>query len=280
MSPDGTFAVFSGQRSVRAVGADGKTLWVYRHGCWGPVLDHPHTGDEQEVCYGLEHGSCRISDDGRLVWAHVPHRDADDDGEYWVVLDAGDGRELARFELETAAAGSSHVSHPDGTHMGLAVGMGQDGVLTFWGRWDGASLTVHDGLNDGLDRMLVDAHPDGAGFLTIEHDGADLRTHAPDGTLLAEADASAVAGPDDARWDGACGFLDCDTVLATTGVEYEEEPEQHGTWLLDARTLEKRARITYPTGPADGTVRALGDGTWLTCDATTYDTLHRWRLAN
>ncbi|MFC7513116.1 hypothetical protein ACFQV4_35840 [Streptomyces thermocarboxydus] len=65
VSPDGTFAVFSGQRSVRAMGADGKTLWEYRHSCWGPELDHPHTGDEQEVCRGSEHGSCRISDDGR-----------------------------------------------------------------------------------------------------------------------------------------------------------------------------------------------------------------------
>ncbi|MEU0674693.1 hypothetical protein ABZ330_17705 [Streptomyces sp. NPDC006172] len=98
VSPDGSFAVFSGQRAIRAVGRGGETLWEYRHSCWGPEIGHPHSGDEQEVCRGLEHGSCRVSDDGRFVWAHVVGEAQQTWGaERWVVLDARDGRELARL---------------------------------------------------------------------------------------------------------------------------------------------------------------------------------------
>ncbi|MGW4161667.1 hypothetical protein [Streptomyces sp. NPDC004788] len=285
VSPDGTFAVFSGQRAVRAVRADGTTLWEYGHGCWGPVLGHAHTGDEQQLCQGLESGSCRVSDDGRTVWAHVVETggaEGDEWTECWVVLDAADGRELARLPLDSAAAGSNHLSHPDGVHMGLGIGMGQDGVLVYWGRWDGERLTVHDGLNEGVDRILMDVHPAHPGFLTIEHYGNDLQLHALDGTLLAEAEAPEEAGEeageeDPSPWDWSCGFLDADTVLATTGVEYAEDPEKYGTWLLDARTLEIRGRVRYATGPVDSLVRPLGDGTWLTYESTT-QTVYRWKI--
>ncbi|AJF65091.1 hypothetical protein [Streptomyces vietnamensis] len=269
--PDLAFAAFSGQRSVRAVRADGTTRWVYEHACWDQAVGHPHTGDERQICGGIESGSCQVSDDGRFVWAHVVLEAGDDPDDYlegWVVLDAEDGRELARLPLpDSVASGSWHLTHPDGVHMGLCVGMGQDGVLVYWGRWDGRQLTVHDGLNEGLDRILFDVHPDHAGFLTVEHYGNDLQLHALDGTVLAENE--------DVRWDHCCGFLDGDTVIATTRIEYDSDPEAHGTWLLDARTLERRGRVRYPSGPADGSVRPLGDGTWLTYDATA-DTVHRW----
>jgi hypothetical protein len=195
VSPDGTFAVFSGQRAVRAMGRDGKTLWEYRHNCWGPELGHPHTGDEQEVCRGLEHGSCRISDDGRLVWAHVV-AEPEPGGweERWVVLDARNGRELAWLPLESAAAGSNHLSHPDGVHMGLSIGMGQDGILLHWARWDGEKLSGWD-LNEGLDRILMDVHPGCPGFLTVEHYGADLRLHALVGTTAAASSTPTPSSP-------------------------------------------------------------------------------------
>ncbi|MGV9455223.1 hypothetical protein [Streptomyces sp. NPDC003635] len=271
VSPDGEFAVFSGQRAVRAVGAEGRTLWEYRHGCWGPEIGHPHTGDEQEVCRGLEHGSCRVSDDGRLVWAHVVLEPEDGSWEEcWVVLDARDGRELARLPLDSAAAGSHQVSHPDGAHMGLCIGMGQDGVLIHWARWDGEALTSWD--NDGSTaRILTDVHPDHPGFLTVEHYGADLRLHALDGTVLAQGE------PEDAdSWDHGCGFVDAGAVIAST-VEYDEDPDEARHWLLDARTLETRGTITYPSGPVDSAVCPLGDGTWLTYDDGTR-TLNRWAL--
>ncbi|MGW5210125.1 hypothetical protein ACWEQO_02600 [Streptomyces sp. NPDC004051] len=278
VSPEGTFAVFSGQRAVRAVGAGGETLWEYRHGCWGPELDHPHTGDEQEVCRGSEHGSCRISDDGRFVWAHVvAEPEWGDWEERWVVLDARDGREVARLPLDSAAAGSNHLSHPDGVHMGLGIGMGQDGILLQWARWDGEKLTVWD-LNEGLDRILTDVHEEYPGFLTVEHYGADLRLHALDGTVLAEREPDPADDEDPPYWDYGCGFVDADTVIASTA-DSDEDPERARHWLLDARTLRIRGMVTYPTGPVDSDVRPLGDGTWLTYDDGD-GTLNRWTLAS
>ncbi|RKT06114.1 hypothetical protein BX286_4152 [Streptomyces sp. 3211.6] len=273
VSPDGGFAVFSGQRAVRAVGVGGEVLWEYRHGCWGPELGHPHSGDEQEVCRGLEHGSCRVSDDGRTVWAHVVHEER----EYWVVLDAADGRELARLPLEdSAAAGSNHVSHPDGIHMGLSIGMGQDGILLYWARWDGEKLTAWD-LNETMDRILADVHPGHRGFLTIEHYGSDLRLHALDGDTLATAEPESGAEDEEPGfWDYGCGFVDAGTVIAAAGEDGDEEDaERAGHWLLDAHTLGIRGRVAYPDGPVAGYVRPLGDGTWLTYDTGT-EILNRW----
>lgn len=292
VSPDGSFAVFSGQRAVRAVGRGGETLWEYRHGCWDPEIGHPHSGDEQEVCRGLEHGSCRISDDGRFVWAHVVGAEAgagQDEGdgerageghsageweERWVVLDARDGRELARLPLDSAAAGSHHLSHPDGVHMGLCIGMGQDGILLHWARWDGEKLTAWD-LNETMDRILTDVHPGHPGFLTVEHDGTDLCLHALDGTVLATAEPE-PADEEPPCWDYGCGFVDADTVIAST-VDSDDAPEDGSHWLLDARTLEIRGAVAYPegAGAVDSYVRPLGDGTWLTCDDSS-GTLHRW----
>ncbi|WP_435187361.1 hypothetical protein [Streptomyces sp. bgisy126] len=273
LSPDGSFAVFAGQRAVRAVGADGTTLWEYGHACWGPRVGHPHTGDEQEVCAGFEHGSCRVSDDGRSVWAHVAVAGEEYD-EAWAVLDARDGRELARLPLgDGAAAGSHHLSHPDGVHMGLCVGMGQDGILLYWGRPDGGKVTAWD-LNDTADRILLDVHPAHGGFLTVEHYGADLRLHALDGTVLAEREERGEEVP----WDCAGGFVDAGTVLACTGYECDEDDEGVRHWLLDARTLEVRGCVAYPSDPGDGPARPLGDGTWLTYDEES-GTLHRWSAA-
>lgn len=276
VSPDGTFAVFSGQRAVRAVGSGGETLWEYGHGCWGPEIGHPHTGDEQEVCRGLEHGSCRVSDDGRLVWAHIVAEPAEGDWEErWVVLDARDGREPAALPLDSAAEGSHHLSHPDGIHMGLCIGMGQDGILLHWARWDGKELTDWD-PNASMDRILMDVHAGHEGFLTVQHYGADLRLHALDGTVLAERPAEPGDDEDPLDWDYTCGFVDADTVIASTldSAEGENRPRH---WILDAHTLEIRGPVAYPQGPVDVYARPLGDGTWLTYDAGG-ETLNRWSV--
>ncbi|MEU8776959.1 hypothetical protein [Streptomyces sp. NPDC048606] len=282
VAPDAGFAAFSGQRSVRAVAADGATLWEYRHGCWDQRFGHEHTGDEGQVCGGNESGSCRVSDDGALVWAHVvaPHTPEEPDAydECWVVLDARDGAELARIPLTSVTSGSNHLSHPDGVHMGLGIGMGQDGILLHWARWDGSEVTTWD-VNETEDRILMDVHPAHAGFLTVEHYGEDVRLHALDGSVLATGPAPAAEGGDEADdcrpWDYACGFVDADTVIATT-TEYDEDPDLPAHWLLDSRTLTVRGTVDYPR-PVEGLVRPLGDGTWLTHDAEA-GLLHRWAV--
>lgn len=274
VAPDADFAVFSGQRAVRAVAADGRTLWEHRHGCWGPALGHEHTGDDQEVCDGLEHGSVHVSADGRLVWAHVVG-DGGEEGwtESWRLLDAGDGREIDRIPLDDSVASGSHqLPLADGRHVALSVGMGQDGCLLYWARRDDEGTVVRD-LNEGLDRILLDVHPESGRFLTVEHYGADLQLHDLDGTLLAEAEPT---GPGPDRWDWCAGFVDADTVIGSTGHDDgDDDPVCHR--LLDAATLAPRGRIVYP-GPVDGYARPLGDGTWLTHDRGT-DTLSRWTPA-
>ncbi|MFF2348727.1 hypothetical protein ACFVVL_02980 [Kitasatospora sp. NPDC058115] len=278
VGPDGEFAVFAGPRAVLAVARDGTTLWEYPHGCWGCGEGRAHSAAEQRACDGPAHGSCRVSDDGRVVWAHVAsgssgqHRQ-----EHWVVLDARDGGELARLPLEHAdAAGSRQLSHPDGAHIGLSIGLGQDGVLLHWARRDGAELSSW-GVNRGLDRILADVHPGHPGFLTVEHGGADLRLHALDGTVLAQREPQQGEDEDPPCWDHDCGFVDADTVLAST-LDSDGDPELGRHWLLDARTLEVRGTVRYPAGPVDSYARPLGDGTWLTYDDAR-GTLDRWSAA-
>ncbi|MGW2559915.1 hypothetical protein ACWCXB_11840 [Streptomyces sp. NPDC001514] len=249
-------------------------------------MGHPHTGDETELCRGIESGSCRVSDDGRLVWAHVPGVDDDNYEERWVVLDAMDGTELACLVLDSVTSGSNHLSHPDGVHMGLGIGMGQDGILLYWGRWDGTSLTTWD-LNETEDRILLDVHPGHGGFLTMEHYGDDIRLHTLEGEVLAtgHADVLPVVGLEDGEepdededrpsWDYTCGFVDADTVIATT-TEYDEDPDLAHHWLLDAHTLGIRGRIAYPE-PVDSPAQPLGDGTWLTYDDKRH-MLSRWGI--
>ncbi|MFF0297368.1 hypothetical protein ACFYST_28075 [Kitasatospora sp. NPDC004614] len=276
VSPAGAFAAFSGQRAVRAVNRDGSTRWEYRHACWGPEVGHPHSGDEQQVCEGSEHGSCRVSDDGLLVWAHVPVSgpDEDDYAEAWVVLDAEDGRELARLPLESVAEGSHQQSHPDTGHVGLCVGMGQDGIGLYWARWDGERLRDVR-VEEVGERILTDVHPERPAYLTVQHDGWDVQLHDLDGTLLAEGTPPPSTDPDSpAGWDWQCGFVDPRTVLAST-LDYDDDGAH---WLLDAATLTLRNRLTYPPGHTPGYARPLGDGTWLTFEPRS-GLVHRWSLA-
>ncbi|MFD0431235.1 hypothetical protein ACFQ60_39960 [Streptomyces zhihengii] len=81
--------------------------------------------------------------------------------------------------------------------------------------------------------------------------------------------------PDDdpAFWDYGCGFVDADTVIASTTDSDEDLAGRH--WLLDARTLRVRGTVAYPPGRGGGHVRPLGDGTWLTFDPAR-ETLDRW----
>ncbi|MEU6271940.1 hypothetical protein ABZ871_05875 [Streptomyces populi] len=160
------------------------------------------------------------------------------DHQCWVVLDARDGREPARLPLDSAASGSHHLSHPDGLHMGLCVGTGQDGILLHRARRDGGELTGWD-LDESSDRILTDVHPGHAGFLTAEHYGADLMPHALDGAVLAEGVPEPSDEEDPPCWDHGCGFVDADTVIASA-VGSDEDPDLPLHWMLDARTPRVR----------------------------------------
>ncbi|MFB7332770.1 hypothetical protein ACFC00_14090 [Streptomyces adustus] len=274
VAPDADLAVFTGRDAVRAVDAEGSVRWEVRHGGW------PHP----------DRGSAAFSPDGRLVWAHVrgplldagePDPDAVDE---WLVLDAVDGRVLARADAQAAAAGSVHVPHPDPARMGLSIGEGQDGAPLRWGHFDGERLAV--AYFEGQDLVLLDVNPSGSRFLTVDHDQNTLAVHeTASGAVVARWDAgtSAPRHPDaepdndeaEPYWDWAGGFVDDTTVLAST-VESDEEWGEGRHWLVGA-TPQGPAEpepVGYPL-PVTSPPAPLGAGRWYTY-GTAYDTLHVW----
>ncbi|MFI0728019.1 hypothetical protein ACH4S9_03210 [Streptomyces sp. NPDC021225] len=292
VSPRLDLAVFAGVHALRAVDTVGVVRWEVRHGCWDGSCRELHTSfDAYPESHGhlyADSGSAAVAADGKLVWAHIRGplaSDADPDPaalDEWLVLDAADGKVLARVDAQTAAAGSDHVPHPDPGQMGLSVGEGQDGVPLLWGRWDGRTLTV-DRLG-GDDWVLLAVSPSGDRFLTVTHYQETLAVHrAADGSVLAGADAATAvprhpemppdSDEEEPYWDYYAGFLDEDTVIAATaGSDEEFGAERH--WLLDAARMGVAGQIDYPF-PISGWPTALGDGTWLT-RSEAGDALHLW----
>ncbi|MFF0478148.1 hypothetical protein [Streptomyces sp. NPDC004284] len=293
VSPDAGLAVFAGVHAVRAVEPSGATRWEVRHACWSGPCGETHESydayaDRQDHRYPDE-GSVGFSADGSLVWAHVrgplaggePLPDAVDE---WLVIDAVDGRVLARADARAAAAGSDHLSHPaDPRRMGLGIGEGQDGAPLRLGRWDGEEL--HVTYVEG-DLCPLSVSPTGDRLMTVSHDQDSLSVRDFDGLLLdgLDWDAESVLplhpdaptdDPDETPvcWDWAGGFVNGTTLIASTH-ECDDEwgPGRH--WLLDTARPQALHPVVYPSPPS-GPPAALGDGTWVT-RSESGDALHVW----
>jgi len=257
VAPDLSFAVFSGETAIRAVGRDGRTLWEHEHDCWG--------------CGDLESGSVIVSADGARVWASAPSPHAETDpmlpyeGDDWLVFDAAGGDVVGITRLDCAAAGSFHLLHPDGVHVGLSVGEGQDGSPSYWGRLDGDLIEYRLIGGEDRDRVLTAVSPSGRTYLTIAHEQYDLRVHSfGDDAVVGSYE---VDDEGDEGLSYEAGFVTEDRVLAG-----EDEGDRH--WLIEAPSGRLLGEVRYP-GPVTGTARPLGDGTWLTADG---DAVTRWRL--
>ncbi|GAA2637757.1 hypothetical protein GCM10010399_83750 [Dactylosporangium fulvum] len=291
VSPQFDVAVFVGQHGLQAVGPDGAVRWQLPHTCWTGGCMGLH-GSYDEYAGDPEHrypgsGSAWISADGRTVWAHVRgplagdavpdrpagHRD-DAADELWLVLDAADGRVLARAATGTAAAGSNHIPHPDPTRMGLSVGEGRDGSPMRWARWDGSELTV---THLGDDRALVACGPSGRTFISLDHALQDLAVHRlPDGAVTGTLFAKSLPGADDeSRWDYVCGPVDDRTIVAGTSRHGHGDADVRH-WLVDADDLTARGPLRYPA-TVGSDPRGLGDGTWITSGEDRFR-LDVWRL--
>jgi hypothetical protein len=120
-SPDISRVVYTTKNAVACVTGGGDELWRY----------------DLEPLSTREHGhslSCKFSADGALVWLYRPDAMAGRGGvDKWVVLDAEKGTVVARTDLGTVGHGAVHFRHPDGVHMLLDVGEGQDGSTIFRG---------------------------------------------------------------------------------------------------------------------------------------------------
>ncbi|MFG2900091.1 hypothetical protein ACGFZH_23790 [Streptomyces zaomyceticus] len=294
VAPDASLAVFAGVHAVRAVEPSGATRWEVRHGCWYGACREMHESydeyaDRQDHRYP-ESGSVGFSADGGLVWAHVrgPLSEGElnpDTVDEWLVIDAENGRVLARADAEAAAAGSIHLPHPtDPRQMGLSIGEGQDGAPLRWGRWDGRELTV-DCLDGDL--CLLSLSPSGDRLMTVSHDQDSLAVRDSRGAVVEALDWNAEtviprhpdvpADTDEeellACWDWAGGFLDETTLVASTA-ESDEEWGHGRHWLVDSTGTRDFVPIDYPS-PVAGEPTALGGGVWSTLSRTS-DVLHVW----
>jgi hypothetical protein len=259
VSPDARIAVFPGTGSLLAVDSAGETLWEHTHQSW----EEPSTG------------SCAFTGGGTQLWATVPgHFEGDTySGDEWLVLEALTGKVLARTFLNCSALGSEHMPYSDGVHMGLSVGEGQDGAPLYWGRLDGDSITFWDVGDD--DRVLLDVHPEGDGYLTVAHFQEDAAWHDfPSGEDKEAVEAPLGVSSESECWDFAGGYVDARTVLLST-TEFEETEEDGRHWLVDVADGSIRGEVEYPR-PVTGYAQPLGDGTWLTTDEDGHTC--RWSL--
>ncbi|MFI2203764.1 hypothetical protein ACH47Z_23890 [Streptomyces sp. NPDC020192] len=295
VAPDASLAVFAGVHAVRAVEPSGAVRWEIRHGCWYGACRAMHASYE-EYADAPDHryperGSAGFSVDGKLVWAHV--RGPLSTGELspaamdeWLLLDAGDGRVLARADAQSAAAGSFHVPHPtDPWQMGLSIGEGQDGAPLRWGRWNGESLAV--AYPEG-DLALMSVSPSGERLMTVTHDQNALAVRDTSGVAVESlewhAESSVPRHPDAEPdndealpyWDWAGGFLDETTLIGAT-VEGDEEWGEGRHWLIDTGGAGRPVEISYPAPVGSRPPAALGGGLWVTAEESG-EALSVWEL--
>lgn len=279
VSPDLSFAVFSGVHAVTAFDAGGGMRWEVRHSCWQGSCLEQHTAYEEYAGERNhrypENGSARVSADGKLVWAHVrgplpgdelpADRDPWLNDEQWLALDAASGRFLGRISTETDAGGSHQLPHPDPARMALNVGEGQDGSTTWVGRFSNGRL---EGVLIGKEAILIGVASSGRTLVTVNHGRRDeLNLHRyDDGTVIATIVAGWLSEREDRvklRWDlNEIGAVDEHTVILSASVGGNgEEGVEH--WLIDTDTAEVRGPVVYPGATPDLAV-GFGSGRWLT----------------
>jgi hypothetical protein len=256
VTPDLQLAAISQLDHVALIDADGREVWRRPHPAWG--------NSESES------GSCWVNTDGARIWATVPP-DADHNADEWWVLDAITGDVLGVAPLECRAAGSHHVPHPDGVHVGLSVGEGQDAVQVYWGRWDGRPIVTR---LDSHSRVLVDVRPDGSQYLAMPH-GEDrtVTVHAfPSGAVQASIDEADLSedGDDADGFDFCGGYVTNELALIST-----LELRRH--LVLAADTLAFVDEVDYEHDAVLDVLTPTGRGAWLTGDYTTGH-YQIWRL--
>lgn len=247
--PDLGACVVSCHTRVALVDRSGSTAWEVSHPGWG--------GDS-------ERGSAWFSADGQHVWAHVPtERDPDE----WLLLNAASGAITGRSQLRCYSAGSDPIRHPDGEHIGLSVGEGQDGSETYFGRVEGGVPVVE--RFDDRSRVLAGFSQDGRFFLTTPHTDSAASVHRfPDGDVVARLEPDAALGPGDA-FNFFGGFVGEDRVVLTSATASD-------VFLARAPYLTDVESMQLPMRRPDNLLVAISGG-FLTSDWTTGETI-LWRL--
>ncbi|GAA3392745.1 hypothetical protein [Cryptosporangium minutisporangium] len=254
VAPDLSHAVYATPNRVNCIDRDGSMLWQ---------LDFPPVSSQRPNA----RNRCDFSLDGTVVWVYRPDGLARTGAgtDRWLAVDAGTGRILAQAHLDSVGHGSEHIAHPDGLHMLLDVGEGQDGSRVYRGRLDGDRIELFE--YEWGNRVLVSMTSDGSHLMTVDHGNADAAFHTyPDGAVVAQVPVEALGyEPFDAVIEYAGGYVDDSTAVVTVAGETENEEEWFERYLVDPHTGEIRRRLDAPSGhPYD--FEPLGDGSWLSTD--------------
>ncbi|GLW64884.1 hypothetical protein Arub01_31280 [Actinomadura rubrobrunea] len=264
VAPDLSHAVLVEEHSYRLVTRDGRVLWTR------PAASARHV---------------RWARSNRLWLAAPPDPGADGDTVCLLLLTPA-GDELQRLVVPFGGRSRSvHLAlHANGQAVAVGVQSTSQAATYAVGR-DGELSLIPD-------RALLDAAPNGSGFVTVGRSGdtTDARWH-DTGAVVTCADLLASekdAEPGHIRpylSAPSGGFLDADTLLLSLEDDYDEaEVEIFGSdrWRPSSHWLVASGRphgmIVYPdTHCSDDLCAAipLGDGTWLTHHG---EAIHRWRV--
>ncbi|KAJ5180111.1 hypothetical protein N7492_003321 [Penicillium capsulatum] len=209
---------------------------------------------------------CAFSLDGAWLWVYRPDAMNDRGPDLLAVLHASTGQVAATIELDSVGEAGWIILHPDGRHILLGVGEGQDGgkvyLATLSANHDRVNLH-HYGWND---RALIDISPDGNRFMTVDHGRDDVAFHAfPSGEVMLRLPVAAFNDADEeALIDYTGGFIHSDIAVVTLAGETDDE-EWHRHYPIDLHSgqpqgsFEAHSQNSYDFEP-------LGDGTWIVSD--------------
>lgn len=250
-APNLNCAVYTTRNKVICVSQNGGLLWRYEL--------EPHTSER------LPRTACIFSLDGRWVWLYRPDAMSDRGPDLLVSLRADTGEVVAQVELDTIGQAAQFVQHPDGRHIMLDVGEGQDGVRLFLASLnDGGGIDLHS--YGWEDRALIDIAPNGQCFMTVDHGRCDVAFHAfPSGEEVLQLPIEAFGyeyGDEFIDWNG--GFLNADVaVIMITGELHDEE--WHHYYKVSLRTGKSLGRFEVQSSEI-GSCQTLGDNTWIVSD--------------
>jgi hypothetical protein len=206
--------------------------------------------------------SCASFLDGTKLWIYRPDAMAGRRGhDMLVVLHADTGDLLAEAKLDTVGHRAELLQHPDGQHVLVCIGEGQDGAKMFR-----AALT-DDGINlysyGWTDRCLVDLASDGRRFMTVDHGRNDVAFHRfPDGEVMLRLPVTAFGYQEyESFVDWSGGFLNPDVAIITVMGETDGREWRH-YHRVDLHTGSPQGR--FEPNSRDGCdFELLGDGTWV-----------------